>query len=301
MSKSIEDFIAEARTDEALKLMKEHTLFQTDSQYRRQINMIYGRWVRNEDNELMGTGTAENTRTERNSINHAILGLAGRYKISGTTSGGGKQADKPPIVDEEDIPADAPRILFLASDPRGVGKLQMEKEFVKMQSHLGDNFRIKIAFEPRADTLTKVLLDERPNIVHFSGHGTEEMEGFNKAGIILQDRDRDPFIVPGSALKNMFRLLRKRIDIQVVLLNACVTQDQAKVISETGCYAIGMADEIPDNMAISFAGGFYLGLAENPADIPFAFEMAKNSLMMEGIGDEHLPQLFKDGEVVAEV
>lgn len=300
MPKSVEDLIAEARTDEALKLLKDHSLYQTDRQFRRQINGMYSRWVSNEESQVMGTSSSEITRTERNSINMAILGLASRYKITGITTGDGGQPEEQPVR-EEDISADAPRILFLASDPRGVGKLQMEQEFVKIQSQLGDNFRIKIAFEPRADTLTKVLLDERPNIVHFSGHGTEEMEGFNKAGIILQDRDRDPFIVPGPALKNMFRLLRKRIDIQVVLLNACVTQEQAKVISETGCYAIGMADEIPDNMAISFAGGFYLGLAENADDIPFAFEMAKNSLMMEGIGDEHLPQLYKDGEVIAEV
>jgi len=299
MVKNIKQLIAEARLDQALEALKNHPQVKADNQLETQIIMISARLARNQNQEQMGLIPLDVAMRERNAISHSLLSIADQLEPAIDPGGSTSSPIIAPPIQEADLPENAPTILFLASDPRGHGKLQLEREFMMIQNQLSDRgakFKLKIKFEPRADTLTKVMLEQRPSIVHFSGHGTEEMEGFSPAGIVLENRDRDPFVVPGPALANMFKLLKRRFDVKLVLLNACVSMDQAKEISSVGCYAIGMADEIPDNMAVSFASGFYLGLAESPDDYEFAFEMAKNSLLMEGIGDQSVPAMFKDGE-----
>jgi len=300
MSNQITDLIANADIEGAMELLKSDPKFQTDRQFQMQVIMISSRLASNQKQEMMGLLPFETAMRQKNIISNSILSLAERYEIGGASTSDTPTIIPPPI-ESKDQNEDALNILFVASDPRGMGKLQLEKEYTKILMQFGrdaPNFKTTIKFEPRADNLTKTLLEEQPAYVHFAGHGAEATEGFNPAGIVLEDRYGNPQIVTGVALANMFRLLKKRFTIKVVLLNACNSMDQAKAISGNGIYSIGMAEEIPDNMAISFASGFYLGLAQTPDDIPYAFEMAINSLMMEGIDGQLVPKLYMDGEEV---
>jgi hypothetical protein len=182
-----------------------------------------------------------------------------------------------------------------------VGKLNLDKEFVSISRELGDKatgFNLKVMPDQRRDTLLRTLLDEQPTYIHFAGHGDKGQEGFNPAGIVLQDRDRNPQVVSGSALASMFEMLKDEFEIKVVLLNVCDSMDHASLISANGIHAIGMAKEIPDNMAIIFAGGFYLGLARSPDNIPKAFKYALLTLELNEISDDNIPRLFLNEEQV---
>lgn len=302
MANKIMMLIAEARIEEALEELKKHPKYQTDRQFQNQVIMTSSRLASSQKQEMMGLIPLDAAMREKNHISQAILAMADRFGIGGEPSGDDTSAPSipPPILPSEQREG-APRILFLASDPRGMGKLQLEKEYIRIQTQLGDSapeFNLKIKFEPRADTLTKTLLEDRPTFIHFAGHGVGAADDFHPAGIVLEDRQGNANVVPGTALANMFRLIKKKIDVKAVVLNACESEEQARAISQHDIFAVGMTKEIPDKMAISFAGGFYLGLAESPDDIKFAFEMAINNLLMEGIEGEKVPKLFYQGEEV---
>lgn len=301
MANKIIQLIAEARIEEALELLKKHPKYQTDRQFQNQVIMTSSRLASSQRQEMMGLIPLDAAMREKNHISQAILAMADRFSIGETDGEETSSPTIPPPILQSEQREGAPRILFLASDPRGMGKLQLEKEYVKIHTQLGDSapeFNLKIKFEPRADTLTKTLLEDRPTFVHFAGHGVGAADDFHPAGIVLEDRQGNANVVPGLALANMFRLIKKKIDVKAVVLNACESEEQAQAISVHDIYAVGMTTEIPDKMAISFAGGFYLGLAESPDDIPFAFEMAMNNLLMEGIEGTKVPKLFYKGEVM---
>jgi hypothetical protein len=292
--------VSEARLEEAIDLLRKHPKYDSDDQYSNTVIMLSGQLHSLQKQEANMTITSEYARMQKAKITQSIIGTARRYDINddddaspGTDTG--IQSPKPTKIEG------VPQILFLASDPREVGKLNLDAEFVKIRTQLGkdaSDFNLNLIFEQRPDTLIKTLLEEKPTYIHFAGHGDKGTEGFSPAGIVLQDRDRNPKVVSGPALANMFRLLKREFEIKVVLLNACDSMDQARAISGNGIHAIGMAKEIPDDMAITFAGGFYLGLAEAPDDIPRAFDYALAALMMEGFDIDAIPRLFLNNEEV---
>lgn len=301
---SITSLIAEARLEEAFEKLKEHPKYKTDSKYQGQVINMTGSFVGLREREMLGMLSYETAAREKAQLTNSLLTLIGVFKLEETAGTSPPVNPVIPMLTDNETNRNmggVPRILFLASDPRDMGKLQLDKEFLKIHSELGDDatkLSLKVKFEPRADTLTRTLLEDRPTYVHFAGHGVGAAENFHPAGIVLEDRYGNPNVVSGTALANMFRLIKKRIDIKAVVLNACESAEQARAISIHDIYTVGMAAEIPDNMAISFAGGFYLGLAESPDEIPFAFEMAINNLLMEGIEGEQVPKLFYQGEEV---
>ncbi|MFT5999384.1 MAG: hypothetical protein ACI81P_001842 [Neolewinella sp.] len=298
MPNQLTTLVSEARLDEAMEVLKNHPKYHSDNRYQNTVIMISAQLHSITDQETKMLIPMDSAMRQKAKISQSILETARRYDIEDSRS---SNTTIPPPIPESDKKEDALRILFLASDPREVGRLNLEKEYVRIRTQLGDSapdFNLNIMFEQRPDTLIKTLLEEKPTYIHFAGHGDKGTEGFNPAGIVLQDRDRNPQVVSGPALANMFRLLKREFEIKVVLLNACDSMEQARAISGNGIHAIGMAKEIPDNMAISFAGGFYLGLAEAPDDIPRAFDYALASLMMEGYEIDAIPRLFLNKEEV---
>ncbi len=134
----------------------------------------------------------------------------------------------------------------------------------------------------RPDDLLEYLNEYTPQIVHFSGHGTEREE------IILLDESHHAIPVPAPALKQLFTAMKG--NIRVVVLNACYSRPQAEAIVEVIDCAIGMKQEIGDQAAIAFAASFYraIGYAHSVAE---AFEQGKTALMLAGIAEEHTPTL----------
>lgn len=148
-------------------------------------------------------------------------------------------------------------ILFLASDPRDQVRLRLGEEFREIQeklkmSQLRDLFRMELPqLSLRPGDIMQALLDTRPQIVHFSGHG-------NKNGLCFEDNEGDSFIVTSAALGTLFEQFNE--DVNCIVLSACYSEVQADALSQHIDYIIGMNSSISDTAAILFATGFYRGL-----------------------------------------
>lgn len=135
----------------------------------------------------------------------------------------------------------------------------------------------------RAGDLQFYLNQERPNIVHFSGHGTAE------GRIVLEDNSGNARPIPPEALARVFRVLKD--NIQCVVLNACFSTKQAQALSQHIDCVVGMSSAIGDEAAIAFSAAFYLALASERS-VKNAFDQGINGLMLRGIPRENIPQLL---------
>ncbi len=151
-------------------------------------------------------------------------------------------------------------ILFLAANPDDEARLRLDDEHRQIKAKIRAsehrkfvNLDSSLAVRPK-DLLADLNRMKRPSIVHFSGHG-------NKVGsLFLMDNERRTFEVSAEMLVKIFSSLKYSIDL--VVLNACYSEVQAKAILDSGkveC-VIGMSDLISDDAAIAFAESFYLAI-----------------------------------------
>lgn len=191
--------------------------------------------------------------------------------------------------EEKDASAKKRTILFLAANPRDTQSLDLDKEMRQItlgleRSKQRDSFQLVQKWAVQIDDLRRAFLDENPNIVHFSGHGSE-------AGrIILQSPMDTSQELPIQALGGFFKLFKD--SVECVLLNACYSEAQAKLIAQHIPYVIGMSDAVYDAAALAFSTAFYDAIG-NGREIPFAFEMAVNTIEMYGIPSSDVPVLIQ--------
>ncbi|MBL8151801.1 MAG: CHAT domain-containing protein, partial [Blastocatellia bacterium] len=180
------------------------------------------------------------------------------------------------------------KVLFLAANPKNTTPLAIDEEMREISNKIRaaedrDLIDVVSAWAVRPDDLLQYLNQHKPEIVHFSGHGT------SKGELVLLDQDREPKPVSPQALKALFSTLKDNIEI--VVLNACFSKIQAEAINEVIDYVIGMNSAIGDRAAIIFAASFYRALGFNRT-IQEAFDQAKVALMLEGIPEDKTPELL---------
>lgn len=174
------------------------------------------------------------------------------------------------------------KVLFVASDPFRQKPLDLAEEIREITtkiraSEYRDVLQLLPAFAARPDDLLQLLNEHRPQIVHFSSHGTKSEE------LVMQGEGGQPKAVSKQALKRLFRTMKG--NIRLVLLNSCYSETQAEAITEEIDCTIGMNRAISDRAAIVLAGAFYraIGFGES---VQMAFEQAMTALMLEGIPEE---------------
>lgn len=146
-----------------------------------------------------------------------------------------------------------------------------------------DLLQVASVWAVRPDDLLQALNEHKPQIVHFSGHGSAS------EAVILTDRNGHPRGVSTQAIKALFIALKD--NIQVVVLNACYSHSQAEAIVEVIDCAIGMNTAIGDQAATVFASSFYRALGFGRS-VQEAFDQGKVALLLEGIGEENTPELL---------
>jgi hypothetical protein len=179
-------------------------------------------------------------------------------------------------------------ILFLAANPKDTVRLRLDEEAREIEDQIALAQRkkqlvIKNKGAVRIGDLQRIIDEERPTIVHFSGHGSEEGE------IILEDNSGNARSVPSKALAKVFKILKK--NIRCVVLNACFSEPQAEALRQNIDFVIGMKSAIRDEAAIKFASAFYLAIASE-CSVQEAFERGVTEIMLWGIPDEDVPQLL---------
>lgn len=188
------------------------------------------------------------------------------------------------------------KILVLATNPKETTPLRLDEEMrgidqALQQSRFRDNFELEQQWAVRVSDLQRLLLRYKPDIVHFSGHGSTSSE------IILEDNNGRSLPVPAEALSRLFLLLKD--NIKCVVLNACYTEAQAEAIARhIGC-VVGMSRAIGDDSAISFAEAFYGALGDG-RDIKTAFELGCNRINLENLDEQDIPKLKTSGENATE-
>jgi hypothetical protein len=146
-----------------------------------------------------------------------------------------------------------------------------------------DSMELVTKWAVRPDDLLQYLNQFKPQVVHFSGHGTKTEK------LLLLDATRGPMPVSNPALKQLFGTLKD--NIRVVVLNACYSRPQAEAITEVIDCAIGMKRGIGDRVATTFAASFYraIGFGRSVYD---AFQQGRTALMLEGIPEQDTPELL---------
>ena len=149
-------------------------------------------------------------------------------------------------------------ILFLAANPEGTEPLRLGEEVKRIDQGLERaNTRAKFALVQKwavtDDDLRRALLDNEPEIVHFSGHAT------GTQGAAFEDEVGRIRFISGESLARLFELCADTV--KCVVLNACYSEAQANAIAEHIDYVVGMQEGIGDDAAIKFAVGFYDALA----------------------------------------
>lgn len=175
-------------------------------------------------------------------------------------------------------------ILILAANPLDQDRLSLDREVREIQNGLRRSrrpFNVRQQWAVRPIDLRRALLDTRPAYVHFCGHGAGE------EGIVLEGQ-----WVKAEALAELFSLFSEWT--KCVVLNACYSLIQAKVLSQHIEYVVGMSQAIGDAAAIEFSIAFYdaLGAGES---VPTAYKFGCNAIHMAGIPEYSIPRLLERG------
>jgi len=179
------------------------------------------------------------------------------------------------------------RVLFLAASPT-VSQLSLDQELraitakIRAAEHR-DSLEVISRWAVRPDDLQQQLLEHRPHVLHFSGHGTESEE------LVLLDSQGNPKPVSKTALTNLLSVLKD--NLRLVVLNACFSQPQAEAITQVIDCAVGMNRAVGDEAAIKFAAAFY-GAIGFGRSIQTAFDLGRNALMLDRIPEETTPELL---------
>ncbi len=319
----IRDLITKGKLKDAIDAMIELSGASDDGDLQNSLILQSSRYQENERSNLSGIISSGDYSRSRARITYALLSyldemkdVEGAAPVTTTTTGDSSENNgvAPP-------PSDITKILFLASNPTGTAKLQLDKEygriFYKLQNSPNFNrFQLKPKKAVTLSEFLEYLLQEAPDIVHFSGHGErnnsevkdivsrgldlpEENIPVDDTGIILYDEDsREPLFVGTSVIQHMFNTMinDQGVPIKVVIFNNCYSQAQAEAIAKCVPNVIGTSWSVKDNAAIAFATGFYIGLA-NDRSVKASVQLGITNAMAYGEPKDKFI-LFQNGERV---
>ena len=184
------------------------------------------------------------------------------------------------VAAEPDCASDEPsmRILFLAANPTHTTHLDLEEELRSLEQELRgvklrDSISLIAQHAVRPDDLVRHVRAEKPNVIHFSGHGST-------TGIILRNDTGGHQAVEGEHLK---RFLRGR-EVDLVFLNSCYSKHQADAIRSAVKTVVGTTGAVNDVAARRFTVAFYRSLGEG-LSVRDAFRDAKDAVVLHGLTD----------------
>lgn len=311
---TIVNFVANAKLDQALDEFIKWAN-ENDKDLNNQLILVKGQLNTLKRQENLGLMNFSDAARDRARIANSVLEMSNQIGNTPQTAiptpnhdSSGKGIPIASVTSSTGTGSGNKIILFLASNPTDTGQLQLDKEFRKVFQSLNEGalgYELKVEWAITPSDLQRVILKHKPTIIHFSGHGegskTEKKSGMGSmvskkiipAGIVLQDGTGQTKLVSGIALANLFNICLRKFKIELVVLNACYSEDQAKGIAQAGVsFVVGMNTAVDDNTAIEFSTGLYRGVATE-GDIEFAFDLAKNNIMLMGLEGDNIPMLFK--------
>jgi CHAT domain-containing protein len=144
-------------------------------------------------------------------------------------------------------------------------------------------FEIQQQWAVQIADLQQYLLRHKPDIVHFSGHGSLAN------AIILEDSAGRSRAVSAAVLGRLFAVLKD--NIRCVVLNACFSEPQAEAIAQSIDCVVGMSPAMSDQAAVGFAAAFYQALGFG-RDVQTAFNLGCLQIDLDGLAEQDAPRLL---------
>lgn len=119
-------------------------------------------------------------------------------------------------------------------------------------------------WNPSAGELSALLLEHEPQLVHFSGHGSED------AQLYLPGLEGGFELVDGEALAKLLSVP----GVRCVVLNSCHSRELARVLCRHVDAVLGVEGEVEERDAIAFTLGLYAALCRGQ-DLQTAFELGR--------------------------
>ncbi len=183
------------------------------------------------------------------------------------------------------------RILFLASDPSNASRLHLGRELQSVRDKLegNDSFEIKDHQATKPNDVMNEIMNYKPHVVHFSGHGYDTGE------LCFEDEKGEAKAIPPEALASLFRLATDHV--KCVIVNTCYSKKQASAIAEYVPVVIGTKKEMTDEAAINFSMGFYTSLEPDLSQnsLNKAFNLGCIAIQFDGNLEEHLTPVLLFG------
>jgi hypothetical protein len=180
-----------------------------------------------------------------------------------------------------------PTVLIVCASPLDQDRLRLGSEEKQIRQALQrsrnrEQWRIESNQAVTVDDLRRALLDHRPTVVHFSGHGGNDGLCFETVDGMSHSADMTPL----AKLLHIFRA-----DLRCVVLNACYSKPQAELIREEIDYVIGMSKSIDDDSAAKFAVAFYDAVFAG-TDFRTAFDLGCTTLDLNNLPDSEVPSFL---------
>ncbi|MBC8990890.1 CHAT domain-containing protein [Micromonospora chalcea] len=171
------------------------------------------------------------------------------------------EAARPAVSPRPVAPKPEPlRVAYLTASPEGEEHLRVDREVREVREAVrGALHRDLVTIEPwpaaTFDDLFHALNNQRPHVIHFSGHSSS-------AGLFLDGTDT---VTPDGIDVDFTVLARllKGTDTPptVLVLNSCESFEGAETLLDAVPVVVAMVDEISDMAAKAFAVKFYVAIA----------------------------------------
>lgn len=169
------------------------------------------------------------------------------------------------------------KVLFLAANPLNEVRLKTDREANDLKAQLAavrdptTKINIEHAWATRVDQIQMEILNNQPNIIHFSGHGDTNV-------LVFEDSKGEAVDVSGDALAQLIGLVGS---VRCVVLNCCFSDSISRLILPHVEAVIGCDDSIADDAAIMFTRAFYRALSHG-VTLQQSFNLARNDLNLHG-------------------
>ena len=183
-----------------------------------------------------------------------------------------------------------PTILIVSASPLDQDHLRLGAEVRDIRNALQrslnrEDWIIESNEAVTVDDLRRALLDFRPTVVHFSGHGG------GLGGLCFEDADGNTNSTDAVPLAKLFHHFKD--DLKCVVLNACYSKVQCDVIRQEVDYVVGMSAAVDDSSAAKFAVAFYDAVFAG-TDFRTAFDLGCTTLDLNKLPNADVP-IFMTG------
>lgn len=186
------------------------------------------------------------------------------------------------------------KVLVMTASPKDAEALELNKEFntledVHLRSEQRSHFSLRPVLDVQKKKMLDILLKQKPQIIHFSGHGS------GSTGLLFYSDTGYSDMVRGEDLAQLFRQFNDMISC--VVLNACYSEVQAQAIAQYIPNVIGTDNAIGDAVAIAFSESFYNALFSGES-YEKAYQMAMAQIGLHQFPEGGRPVFYKEGKKV---